>query len=152
MKKQLQLAPTPIVQYKPCRLKFNPYLDDDYESYLRHRRTVQKASGKYRAVWNRQNGRCAYCGKPMLPDQEVEVAERHIGEGHRARNLLYIHRKCAYDIFEDSDEASGELLDLFALLNDIMDDAPPLESPYLELTEFERTRWRGGFATCAAIL
>jgi len=132
----IQLAQTPIVQYKPCRLKFNPYLDDDYESYLRHRRAVQKASGKYRAVWNRQNGRCAYCGKPMLPDQEVKVIEHHIGEGHSARNLLYIHRKCAYDIFDDADESTGELLDLFSLLDDIMDDTPSIESPYLELTEF----------------
>lgn len=40
-----RLAPLPIVRHKPCKLSFNPYLDNDYHIYLKHRRDVQKATG-----------------------------------------------------------------------------------------------------------
>lgn len=45
-----------------------------------------KANGKYGRIWNRQDGRCAYCGNPMWPDQEVDVVEK----GWNIKNLIYI--------------------------------------------------------------
>ena len=97
-----------------------------------------KANGKYKAIWQRQGGRCAFCGNPMLADQEVEVIEKVIGKGRRVQNLIYIHRQCAYDVFSDSDDAMGEHIDLLDLLGDFVDNAPLRESPYLELREFFR--------------
>ena len=134
----VRLAPLAIVQHKPCKVSFNPYLDKDYFSQLQHRRDEQKANGKYKAVWQRQGGRCAFCGNPMLADQEVEVIEKVIGKGRRVQNLIYIHRQCAYDMFSDSDDAFGEHIDLFELLGDFVDTAPLRESPYLELREYFR--------------
>lgn len=134
----IRLAPLSIAAHKPCKLKFNPYLDQDYQVYLQYRRDVQKHSGRYKAIWNRQDGKCAYCKQPMLADQDVEIIEKEIGQGRRVQNLIYIHRQCMYDIFSDSDEGTGEALDLFAMLDGIMDDSPPNESPYLELTEYFR--------------
>ena len=134
----IHLSHLDTVKHKPCKLKFNPYLDADYQVYLQHRRDVQKYSGKYRAVWTRQAGRCFYCHQPMLADQEVEVIEKNIGQGHRVQNLIYIHRQCAYDIFSSADELAGEHIDLISMLEDIMDDAPADESPYIELTEYFR--------------
>ena len=98
------LAQTPITLHKPCKLKFNPYLDKDYQVYLKHRRDVQKSNGQYRAIWTRQSGRCAYCGERMLADQEVELVEKHIGEGWKIQNLLYIHRQCSNNVFYGGNE------------------------------------------------
>lgn len=67
----------------------------------------------------------------------MELIEKHIGDGWRLKNLIYIHRQCAYDIFQDSED-TGESVDLFTLLDGLMDAAPATESPYLELTEFFR--------------
>ena len=132
-----RLAPLPIVRHKPCKLSFNPYLDNDYHIYLKHRRDVQKSNGRYRAVWTRQSGRCAYCGERMLADQDVELIERNLGQGWNIRNLIYIHRQCGETVIY-SNEDTGEHIDLFSLLDGIMDDAPAEESPYMELTEFFR--------------
>ena len=133
-----RLAPTSIVRHKPCKLSFNCYLDQDYYTWLQYRRDVQKGSGKYKAVWRRQGGCCAYCGQPMLPDQEVEIVEKDIGMGRHIQNLLYIHRHCAYDTFSGLDDITAGSIDLFDLLSDVMETAPESESPYLELTEYFR--------------
>lgn len=128
-----RLAPLPITRHKPCRLKFNPYLDQDYQVFLKHRRDVQKSNGKYRGIWTRQSGRCAYCGGRMLADQDVELVEKNLGQGWIPRNLLYIHRQCGYNVFYSSDETTGEHIDLFAMLDGIIDNAPAADSPYIEL-------------------
>lgn len=133
-----RLAPTPIVKHTLCKLNRNPYLDPDYFAWVRHRREVQKAGGKYRAVWNRQGGRCAYCGSPMLPDQEIDLIEKTLGEGWKAPNLLYIHRGCAGDVLENATGEEGVGVDLASLLEGVLDHGGEEESPYTELREFFR--------------
>lgn len=134
-----RLAPTNIVAHKPCKLKYNPYLDTDYIKHLQHRRNIQKANGKYRGIWNRQAGRCAYCGQAMLPDQEVDVVEIILGRGNHPNNLQYIHRRCADRIILDAAGADREPLDIFAMLDGFAESELPLKkSPYYELTEYFR--------------
>lgn len=134
-----RLAPTSIVSHKPCKLKYNPYLDEDYLKQLQHRRDVQKANGKYRGVWNRQEGKCAYCGQAMLPDQEIDLVEIILGRGRHPRNLQYIHRQCADNIILNPDKTIWEPLDIFAMLDGFVDSELPLKkSPYYELTEYFR--------------
>ena len=135
----VQLAQLPIVRHKPCGVKFNPYLDQDYHVYLKHRRDAQKSNGAYRAVWTRQSGRCAYCNQRMLADQEIELVEKNIGQGWKIKNLIYIHRRCSYQVCFSSNGAEGEPIDLFSMLDGIMEEVPAEESPYVELTEFFRT-------------
>ena len=107
----VQLAQLPIVRHKPCRVKFNPYLDQDYHIYLKHRRDAQKSNGAYRAVWTRQSGRCAYCNQRMLADQEIELVEKNIGQGWKIKNLIYIHRRCSYQVCFSSNGAEGDPID-----------------------------------------
>lgn len=133
-----RLAPLAIVRHKPCKVTFNPYLDREYYAFLQHRRNEQKANGKYRAVWLRQNGQCAFCGNRMLPDQEVKIIERNIGQGRRVQNLIYIHKQCAYDVILSKNDDVNEHIDLFELLGDFIDEAPISKSPYLELREYFR--------------
>lgn len=83
----IRLAQTRIVRHKPCKVSFNPYFDQNYLEWLRHYRDVQKANGNYRIVWDRQEGKCEYCGQCMLADQEVDIVERTIGRGRRLDNL-----------------------------------------------------------------
>lgn len=134
----IRLAPLSMVKHKPCPVGFNPYLDRGYFAMLQYRREQQKANGKYKIVWRRLAGRCAFCGEPMLADQEVRVIEKHLGGGHRVQNLLYIHRRCAYDLPTGIDD-TAEHIDLFELLEDYTKSAPLQDSPYLELREYFRT-------------
>lgn len=134
----VRLAPLSIVRHKPCKVSFNPYLDRSYFSTIQQRRNEQKHNGKYKAVWSRQRGLCAFCGNPMLADQEVEVVEKVIGKGRRVQNLIFIHRQCAYDMVSDMDDPMLEHIDLEELLSDYIEDAPLRNSPYLELREYFR--------------
>ena len=134
----VRLAPLSIVHHKPCKVGFNPYLDQAYFPSIQNRRNEQKHNGKYKAIWSRQGGRCAFCGNPMLADQEVEVIEKVVGKGRQVQNLAYIHRRCAYDMVSDLDDSICEHIDLFELLSDYTEDAPRRNSPYLELREYFR--------------
>jgi len=134
-----RLATIPIVRHKPCKLGFNPYLDRDYYSWLQHRRDVQKATGKYRTIWKRQDGRCAYCEEQMLADQEVDIVERQIGQGRKKGNLMYIHRRCAYDFFGGLEETAYDQLDIKGILIDLLEEKRNGKSPYIPLREHFRT-------------
>lgn len=141
----IRLAQTRIVRHKPCKVSFNPYFDQNYLEWLRHYRDIQKANGNYRIVWDRQEGKCAYCGQCMLADQEVDIVERTIGKGRRLDNLCYIHRRCAYDAVAcNNDYESGSPINLVQLLEDYIAETSEEnkisleESPYAALTEYFR--------------
>lgn len=135
----MRLAPLPILDYKPCKLNFNPYTDQEYSDFLKKRRAIQRRTGIYSEIWRRQNGRCFYCEAKMLHDQPVDIIERTIGKGWTVQNLIYIHTKCRYDTYTlDTDADFLEHIDLFCLLSDLIDDTPPSLSPYFGLWEFFR--------------
>lgn len=135
----LRLAAVEITEHRPCRVSYNPYLDGEYARLLQYRRDIRKASGqKLRAIWNRQEGKCEYCGQSFLPDQDLDVVERVIGRGRGVHNLCYIHRRCIFDTLSDAAEISEEHLDLITMLTDIAENEGAQESPYLELSEYFR--------------
>ena len=67
----LRLAPLAMVQHKPCKVSFNPYLDRDYFAQLQHRRDEQKANGKYKAVWLRQGAAVRFAEIPCWPTKRL---------------------------------------------------------------------------------
>ena len=133
-----QLASLEMKTHKACKPDLNPYLDEEYIAWLKHRRNVLKANGKYRSIWQRQNGRCAYCNNPMRRDQEIDVVEKVVGKGWTIKNLMYIHRKCAFDVYFKADNMDASHIDLFDLLQNYTVDKPESQSPYLELREYFR--------------
>ncbi len=146
-----RLAPLEIASHKPCPLKFNPYLDRAYYEWLQGRRGIQKATGKYHAIWTRQNGRCAYCEQSMLPDQEVELVEIVIGQGRHIGNLQYIHRQCAYDVRSHIAEPK-EHINLFSILDGVVSDVSPDKSPYLELRNYFRLSKKSPITAATAVV
>lgn len=135
----IQLSTLEITEHRPVRLSFHPYLDQDYYIWLQHRRDDQKISGsKRRGVWRRQNGCCHYCGRPMLPDQEIQLVEIMLGKGRAVSNLAYIHRYCAYDIFSEERQETGTGFNFFAMLDGVTEPTRGLEDPYWELREYFR--------------
>lgn len=136
----LRLAALGQVEHEPVALRYNPYLDPDYYHALKSRREQQKAVGKYKAVWQRQGGKCAVCGGALLFDQEFEVVEKELGKGRGVQNLLYIHSFCSYNILSEEEQLRGAGVNTIELLEDIADTAPERESPYYELTQYFHSR------------
>lgn len=91
----MHLADLPIVRHKAVASSYNPYLDEEYMLQLKAQREIQKQStDKYKGIWQRQGGKCYYCGDRMQPLQWVKLVERTLGEGYKPSNLAYIHAWC----------------------------------------------------------
>ena len=84
-----QLTSVEMKLHKACKPDPNPYLDEEYIVWLKHRRNILKANGRYRSIWQRQEGRCAFCNNPMRSDQEVDVIERVLGKGCNIKKPLF---------------------------------------------------------------
>lgn len=92
----IHLTDMKMVSHHPIRPNFNPYLDQDYYNTLVQRREINKVSNaKYQAVWQRQKGKCYYCGQDMLSDHELEILQLDPGGKYIAKNLAYVHKRCA---------------------------------------------------------
>ena len=132
----LRLSSLNLAEHKAVRTGFHPYLDQEYYLWLQHHREDQKVSGpQRRSIWMRQSGKCYYCGRSMLPDQEVELVEIAPGNGRKPQNMAYIHKRCNYDIVKD--EAMDRGVDVIALLDGVT-ELPEIEDPYYPLREFFR--------------
>jgi RNA-directed DNA polymerase len=90
----IKLADVVLTDHKPISLSKNPYLDDDYLESRSNDREIQNVSGKYKAVWTRQSGKCHYCGQSILADQRKAVVARDVTYPLSLKNLAYIHAKC----------------------------------------------------------
>jgi len=74
----------------------------------------------------------------MLPDEEIDLIEKNLGDGWNVRNLMYIHERCAYDVYSKEDDELCEPLNLISILNRLADPAPAEDSPYWELRDYFR--------------
>ncbi len=89
-----RLADTVIIEHRKIKTNANPYLDAEYLDSRTDKREIHTVSGKYKAVWNRQSGRCFYCGKKILADHRKEIVQIDLSKGMGVHNLAYIHWQC----------------------------------------------------------
>lgn len=112
------LEDTQLIYYEAVRSSINPYVLDDY---LEKRRKIQKINnvvGVYRSVWNRQDGRCHYCGCKMLRDDDKTLVEVHPEKKNFAARMAYVHTRCLSSSLEyiDTAEPPASVNDVRALL------------------------------------
>ncbi len=74
-------------------LNKNPYIDREYFQHRQERKSIAGATGRYQEIWKRQQGRCYYCGRPILPDQARDVVQINMGKSARPSNLAYLIRR-----------------------------------------------------------
>ena len=80
---------------------FNPYnLDSPSMDKIRHDRSVNNVTGKFKAIMKRQDGKCIICGQPILPDQEKELAQFRI-EADKDLYDAYVHTRCNCGTIEE---------------------------------------------------
>ena len=96
----IRLADTLLLTHHKVDTRKNPYIERDYTESRTHNREIENVTGRYRAIWERQNGRCYYCGRPILPDQPRTTVPLDIREPFSIRNSAYVHKKCVPNEFE----------------------------------------------------
>ena len=96
----VRLADALLLTHNKVKTNANPFVERDYTECRTHAREIQNVSGPYRAIWERQNGRCYYCGRPILVDQPRTTIQLDLSRPPSVRNSAYIHRMCEANEFE----------------------------------------------------
>lgn len=80
-----------VACYEKVLLNKNPYIDVEYFQRRQERKAIVSVSGRYQDIWKRQQGRCHYCGRPILPDQPRDVVQLDLAGPAVPSNLAYVH-------------------------------------------------------------
>jgi RNA-directed DNA polymerase len=91
----MRIAETILVNHKPVGTKKNPYLDGEYYDKRTGRREIAAVTGKYKAIWVRQRGKCYYCGRLILTDEEKVLVMIDPTRPETPKNQAYIHQYCS---------------------------------------------------------
>jgi RNA-directed DNA polymerase len=119
-----RLVDTVLITHTPIATKKNPYIDIDYYEEKTNERAILNATGKYKPIWTRQNGRCYYCGKHILVDQRKVLVPMDPARTSGPKNLAYVHEYCSEGQaeFYQSDSSVDSLFDLYALLEKLTEN------------------------------
>ena len=124
-----RLADTILLQHSKVKTNANPFVERDYTESRGHERAIKNVTGPYKAIWERQNGRCHYCGRPILGDQVRTIVQLDIGQPPSVKNSAYIHKICAINEFElirtAEDITSMRPYDVLKALEEISDKPEP---------------------------
>ena len=83
-----------VASYEKVLLNKNPYIDTEYFQRRQERKAIVGVTGRYLDIWKRQQGRCYYCGRPILPDQARDVVQLAMDKPATVANLVYLHKLC----------------------------------------------------------
>lgn len=151
----IRLADTVLVMQNKVRTNANPFLDTDYTEKRTHEREIQNVSGPYRAIWERQNGLCYYCGRPILSDQPRTTVTLDLSRPPSVRNSAYIHRICALSELEilrtDKDTSYLRPFDIVSILEGIAQRPEPFHKGKPPISEkWKYHKLKNYFAKCTA--
>lgn len=130
------LSDTVMISYRPIKTNVNPYIDFDYFDIRSNKRDIQNITGKYRGIWNRQNGCCYYCGKPILRDSAKDIIE--IAGAKNRDSMVYVHQRCMYCSVDyvDTEELPETAQDIIDMLTNINSPQKSISQKYLSLYNF----------------
>ena len=129
-----------LVGHISCRLSANPYIDIEYLQSRSEMRTINNATGIYRSIWNRQEGRCYLCGRMILQDQERVLIPVDGAARSRSQRYAYVHPSCGYCSVDyiDTDTFPSTDAETMELLKSIQRNIQPSGQKFLPLAEYFR--------------
>lgn len=135
------IADTLLICHDKVKTNVNPYIELDYVESREEERAIQNITGLYRSIWNRQDGKCHYCGRRILKDQEKTVVEVRPDLPRKASRLAYAHCRCVGCHLEEynTDTLPDSAEELSVLLDSLQNDKRPKGQKFLPLFEYFRT-------------
>ena len=91
---------------------FNPYIHYEYFARRADSASMFRVVGNYKAIWERQKGRCYICDRPISRQQERQLMQIDLKEKPVSSNLAYVHSEClesrffCFHTFHNSDEVN----------------------------------------------
>jgi RNA-directed DNA polymerase len=94
--KIVNLVDVVLVNARKIDLKKNYFLDKEYFDELNDKVEIENVTGRYKKVWEIQNGRCAICNKKIQDYESRKIINKKLSKDTTIRNMLYIHTFCEY--------------------------------------------------------
>lgn len=119
----ISLADVMFIEHRKVATNKNYYIDTDYFEVRNQQKAIERVNADFRPIWERQEGRCYYCNRPILPDQQRTLVQRDLNYPASKRNMVYIHTICKPNELIRCDTI-GDIsifsdFEIFELLNDI---------------------------------
>ncbi|MBR1936320.1 MAG: reverse transcriptase N-terminal domain-containing protein [Bacilli bacterium] len=142
----IKLEDIVLVEHPRIDIKQNIYLDVEYFQSRCNTQEMIKISGKYKSIWQRQEGKCYYCGKKIKTDQHRKIIFKNLNQGNTLSNMAYIHSFCEYDEikFVNSDYSNLNKIDVETIIKEIKD--PEIAKVYYNRSKYSNLYEY--FATC----
>lgn len=122
----INLSDIILVRHKRMDLKKNIFLDTDYFEEREELQEINKVSGKYKSVWERQGGKCYFCGKTINKEQEKRIIYKTFSRINKLQDMAYVHEYCKDDdvLYIDTDVVHINKSKLNNILKDIEKATP----------------------------
>ncbi len=135
------MADSLFYPYNPVKTNLNPYIEYDYMESRTAERQILSVTGIYRSIWNRQNGKCYYCGRSILRDEEKALVDVDESQPSRIKRKAYVHKRCMNSSFDyiDTECLPSSLDEVMELLLQLEGERKPIGLKYYALSEFFRT-------------
>lgn len=125
----IRLADTLLLTHRKIKTNANPFVERDYAESRTHERDIHNVTGPYRAIWERQNGLCYYCGRPILTDQPRTTVQLDLRQPPSIRNSAYVHKICVSNEFQIVETMEDVTIlhpyDVYNILEGIAAEKPP---------------------------
>lgn len=121
----ISLADVMLVEHRKVATSKNYYIDTEYFEARDRQKGIERVTSDYIPIWRQQNGRCYYCGRPILQDQRRTLVQRDLSRPVSKRNMAYIHTICKpneliqCDVEQDISVFSN--FDIYEILKSIAD-------------------------------
>lgn len=101
----INLSDIILVRHKKMNFKKNIFLDKEYFEEREELQEINKVSGKYKSIWERQAGRCYLCGKTINKEQEKRIIFKTFTKINKLEDMAYVHEFCKDDdaLYVDTD-------------------------------------------------
>jgi RNA-directed DNA polymerase len=138
-----QLARVILIRHNPVLTYKNPYIDYKYFQEREQSRKMTNISGKFKRIWERQNGLCAICERDILADEQRSLVLIDPNGAHnRESNSAYVHLDCrniGVEYYNDDNiEDAPDIVELLNVLRKGQETAGIKRSarPYLHLLNY----------------
>ena len=131
---------TVLVNEKRINSSKNIFLNKEYFKEIEKNRDIQNIVGRFRRVWDRQDGKCYICKKYIKTQDEKKIIFIKNSKDRSIKNMGYIHALCENSIYEYAkvEENDFKSINLKEILQDIKSKnmRKNKQSKFFKLTDF----------------
>lgn len=91
----IKIQETVLVRHKAVDPRTNIFSEPEYYSLREQFKEINNVTGKYRSIWRKYEGKCYFCGNPILVDQAKTIRTILPDNNPNYREQVYVHELCA---------------------------------------------------------